>query len=576
VKARLVVLRTAGPRAVDTHLRYIVRDGVTRDGQPAQAYGARIDAADLKEFEANGREDRHQFRFIVSAEDAVQLEDLRDFTRDLMKHMEADLGTRLDWVAVDHWNTDNPHTHVVLRGKDETGRDLVIARDYIAHGMRRRASELATEWLGARTEMEIRASMQREVNQERWTGLDQALQANARDGAIDLRTQAGNAPVRYPRTLLIGRLQRLAAMGVTEQTEPGCWHLRHDAEQTLRALSERGDIVRTMQRAFAAEQRELAIFDPRTATRPVVGRVAAKGLAGELHDREYVIVDGVDGRAHYVALPMGTDLGEIPVGGIVEARIATVRAADRNIAALVDKGLYRTDRHLTQLRARPTAGRDPEAVVSAYIRRLEALRRAGVVERLDEGIWRVPDDLAARGRVYDRHRLSEAPVELRSHLPIEKQTRAVGSTWLDRQLVGEARSLANQGFAITVRESLKVREEFLVGQGLARRRGQRVILARDLLATLRDRDIETTAAAIASETGLTHRPVVDGGRAAGVYRRSLMLASGRFALLDDGLGFSLVPWRPVIEKRVGQALSATVRGNHVAWEVGRQRGRSLG
>jgi hypothetical protein len=166
-------------------------------------------------------------------------------------------------------------------------------------------------------------------------------------------------------------------------------------------------------------------------------------------------------------------------------------------------------------------------------------------------------------------------VELRSHLPIEKQTRAVGSTWLDRQLVGEARSLANQGFAITVRESLKVREEFLVGQGLARRRGQRVILARDLLATLRDRDIETTAAAIASETGLTHRPVVDGGRAAGVYRRSLMLVSGRFALLDDGLGFSLVPWRPMIEKRLGQALSATVRGNHVAWEVGRQRGRSL-
>src|ERR1019366_1676082 len=153
-----VVLRTAGPRAVDTYLRYIVRDGVTRDGQSAQAYGTRIDTADLKEFEARGREDRHQFRFIVSAEDAVQLEDLRGFTRDLMKRMEADLGSRLYWGAGDHWDTDNPHTHVVLRGKDETGRDLVIARDYIAHGMRRRASELATEWLGARTAMENPAS----------------------------------------------------------------------------------------------------------------------------------------------------------------------------------------------------------------------------------------------------------------------------------------------------------------------------------------------------------------------------------------------------------------------------------
>lgn len=325
IKARLVMLKPAGSGAVSTHLRYIARDGVTRDGQPAQAYGALTDSADLKEFEARGREDRHQFRFIVAPEDATELGDLRGFTRDLLQRMEADLGTQLEWVAVDHWDTDNPHTHVVLRGKNETGRDLVIARDYIGHGMRYRASELATEWLGPRTELEIRAGMQREVDQERWTGLDQALQAHSRDGVIDLRTEAADVPARYPRSLLIGRLQRLAAMGVAEEREPGRWRLRPDAEQTLRALGERGDIVRTMQRAFAAEQRELAIFDPRTAIRPVVGRVAAKGLADELQDRMYVIIDGVDGRAHYVALAAGTDLGEIPVGGIVEARVATER-----------------------------------------------------------------------------------------------------------------------------------------------------------------------------------------------------------------------------------------------------------
>jgi type IV secretory pathway VirD2 relaxase len=576
IKTRLVVLKPAGSGAVSTHLRYIARDGVTRDGRPAHAYGALTDTADLKEFEARGRKDRHQFRFIVAPEDATELGDLRGFTRDLLQRMEADLGTQLEWVAVDHWDTDNPHTHVVLRGKNETGRDLVIARDYIGHGVRHRASELATVWLGPRTELEIRASMQREVDLERWTGLDQALQAHSRDGVIDLQTEAGDVPTRYPRSLLIGRLQRLAAMGIAQERAPGRWHLRPDAEQTLRALAERGDIVRTMQRAFAVEQRELAIFDATTATRPVVGRVAAKGLADELHDRTYVIVDGVDGRAHYVALPVGTDLGELPVGGIVGARVATERAADRNIAALAENGLYRTDRHLTHLRARPTAGRDAEAIVAAHVRRLEALRRAGVVERLDEGIWRVPEDLTARGRAHDGQRLREAPVELRSHLPIEKQVHAVGATWLDRQLVGEERSLANQGFAITVHEALKAREEFLVGQGLAERRGQRVILARNLLATLRDRDVETTAATLAAEVGLMHRPVVDGGRAAGVYRRSLMLVSGRFALLDDGLGFSLVSWHPVIEKHFGQTLSATVRGNHVAWEVGRQRGRSLG
>ncbi len=108
----------------------------------------------------------------------------------------------------------------------------------------------------------------------------------------------------------------------------GRWRLRPDAEETLRALGECGDIVRALRRAFITQQRELAIFNPTTATATVVGRAAAKGLADELNDRAYFIIDGVDGRAHYVALPAGADLGEIPIGGIVEARSVTARAAD--------------------------------------------------------------------------------------------------------------------------------------------------------------------------------------------------------------------------------------------------------
>ena len=51
-----------------------------------------------------------------------------------------------------------------------------------------------------------------------------------------------------------------------------------------------------MQRAFTAERREFAVFDPATAVQPVVGRVAAKGLGGELHDCPYLIIDATDGR----------------------------------------------------------------------------------------------------------------------------------------------------------------------------------------------------------------------------------------------------------------------------------------
>ena len=576
VKARVVNLRQAGARSTVTHLRYIEREGVGREGEPGQAYSQTSNEADLPAFEGRGREDRHQFRFIVSPEDAAQLEDLRTYTRHLMGRMEADLGTRLDWVAVDHWNTDNPHTHVVLRGKDQTGKDLVIAGDYIAHGMRNRAAELATEWLGPRTELEIQRALVREVEQERWTSLDRTLQRGAVDGLNDVNQPARDAKQPQQRVLLVGRLQRLQRMGLATETKPGVWAVHAEAEPTLRAMGERGDIVRTMQRAMGSQQRELAVFEPGAGARPVVGRVAAKGLADELYDKGYLVVDGIDGKAHYVALPAKAELAQYPVGAVVEARgSCEVRAADRTIATLAVDGLYRKDHHLVVARTQASPDRDPGEVVDAYVRRLEALRRAGIVERLADGVWQVPKDLPEQGQRYDAQRLGGVAVELRSHLPIERQARVIGATWLDQQLIGGGTGVGNLGFGSEVREALRQRADFLVDQGLAERRGQRVILARNLLATLRSREIAAAANDIAAKTGLTHRPVVEGEKVSGVYRQSIQLSSGRFAMLDDGMGFSLAPWRPVVEQRLGQQLSAVVRGSSVTWNIGRQRGPSI-
>ncbi|MER9432684.1 hypothetical protein [Mesorhizobium sp. M0408] len=155
VKARVVKLPGRGKgttgrgqkfvttsKAVDAHLRYLQRDGVTRDGEKGRVYSAVEDEADGKAFVERGRGDRHQFRFIVAPEDAAEMEDLRSFTRDLMRQMETDLNTRLDWIAVDHHNTGHPHTHILVRGVTDDSKILNIAGDYIAHGIRHRASEL--------------------------------------------------------------------------------------------------------------------------------------------------------------------------------------------------------------------------------------------------------------------------------------------------------------------------------------------------------------------------------------------------------------------------------------------------
>jgi type IV secretory pathway VirD2 relaxase len=576
IKSRFVVLKKAGAKSIATHLRYVERDGVTRDGQRGQAYAATTDAADLKAFEERGQGDRHQFRFIVSVEDAEQLEDLRDYTRELMRRMEMDLEARLDWVAVDHWDTDNPHTHVVLRGRIGEGReggDLVIAPDYMAHGMRMRASEIATEWLGPRTELEIRQGLQREVEQERLTSLDRTLLRQALADLVDLtQTPEKTANLRQRQTLLRARLQRLEAMGLAEQLKANRWRLAPGMERFLTAMGERGDILRTMHRAMKGEQRELAI--EASPAMSIIGRIAGKGLADELHDRGYLVVDGTDGRAHYLKLPAGVDLAALPMGGIVEAKPpAQERAVDRNIAAVARDGVYRTAEHLAQLKQ--ANDRDPQSVVDVHVRRLEALRRTGVVERVADGVWQVPSDLTVKARRHDAKKAEGPTIELRSHLRIDQQVRTIGATWLDRQLIDGGNGLVAQGFGAQVRDAMHSRAEFLIEQGLAERRGRRVVPARGLLSTLRDRELAAVGKSLQDQIGRIYRRVADGERVSGIYRQSTQLASGRFAVLEDGVGFSLVPWRQVIERSLGQQVSAVVRGQSVTWQFGRQRGMSV-
>ncbi|MDQ0589919.1 DUF3363 domain-containing protein [Variovorax paradoxus] len=568
-KARFVVLRKAGANSVSTHLRYIERDGVTRDGQRGQAYGPDTDTADVQAFEERGRGDRHQFRFIVSAEDAVGLEDLRGFTRQLMQRMAVDLETPLDWVAVDHWDTDNPHTHIVLNGRTANKEDLVIAPDYMAHGMRMRACEIATEWLGLRTETEIRHSLQREIGQQRLTGLDRALLSQAVADAVDL---TGRPEDRQRQNLLRARLQRLEALALVERIDANRWRLAPDMARTLTAMGERDDALDIVRRALKGQQRECVVDGASTA--PVVGRIAGKGLADELHDRGYLVVDGIDGRAHYLTLPAGADLSALPVNGIVEAKPpGRGRTVDRTIAAIAQEGIYKTADHLTRLEQE--ADRDPQATVDVHVRRLEALRRSGVVARVAEGIWQVPPDLALKAQQHEAQKGTGPTVELRSHLPVDQQVRAIGATWLDRQLIGEGHGLAAQGFGAQVREAMRGRADFLVEQGLAERRGQRMVFSRNLLSTLRDRELTVAGKSLQNQTGLIYLPLRDGGRASGVYLRSIQLASGRFAMLDDGMGFRLVPWRPVIEQRLGQHIAAVVRGQSVTWQFGRQLGMSV-
>src|SRR5262245_36438378 len=263
--------------------------------------------------------------FIVSPEDAAQLNDLRTFTRELMADVERDLGTRLDWVATDHWNTDNPHVHVLIRGKAEDGQDLVISRAYISRGFRDRAAERATLELGPRSELEIRTALEKEVDAERWTGLDRALRslADENGGVVDLRPGAANEDSGR-RRLMLGRVKKLERLGLAEQVGPASWTMKPGLEQSLRDLSIRGDIIKTMHRALAGAGREpdvtgFALHGDGSADQ-VLGRLVARGLHAELKGYAYAIVEGVDGRTHHLQFSDLEMTGDALPGAIVEAR----------------------------------------------------------------------------------------------------------------------------------------------------------------------------------------------------------------------------------------------------------------
>jgi type IV secretory pathway VirD2 relaxase len=503
VKAR-VVRHTARSAPLGAHLGYLRREGVTRDGEKARLLGPETEDADPRAFTERCEKDRHHFRFIVSPEDAADMADLEGFARELVGQMEKDLGSKLDWVAVDHWNTQHPHVHIIVRGVADDGQDLVISRDYIKEGMRARAQDLVTQKLGPRTDRDIQLALERQVEAERWTQLDRQLARDAdRHGVIDLAPDASRQPDQF-HALKVGRLRRLESLGLAHQIGPGQWTMDEAAETTLRELGERGDIIKRIHRGLAERGIERAtasyVLGGESLDVPIIGRLVDRGLDDELNGTAYAVVDGVDGRTHHIKLPDLDAAGDGAPGSIVELRKF--------------------------------------------------------------------DDTLGRRRV---------ALAVRSDLAIEDQVTASGATWLDRQAVTrDPTALGHAGFGAEVRDAMQRRAEQLVERGFAERRAQGIVFSQNLIGTLRRREVEALGERLATETGQPFNAAASGEYVAGTYRQRFALASGRFAMIDDGLGFQLVPWIPSLEKQLGRHVSGVARDDGgVDWGFGRKRGLSL-
>jgi type IV secretory pathway VirD2 relaxase len=274
------------------HGKYLERDGAGPEGEPGQFYDHEEDRVQAAPRLAQwADEDKRHIRLMLAPESGARIEDLKDFTRATMVQMERDLGMPLEWVAVDHHNTDNPHVHVILRGRRRDGPDLIIPRDYATRGLRHAAREVATQMLGDRGRDDERLALERETRAERSTRLDQLLAAELKPGKTHRIQSIGRGLEPTLRAALRNRVRELARMGLGREEKRDRFRLDHDWATQLEEIGKGIDLRRRLGRELEPGQGRLRLYD-RSMGR-VTGPVLEAGRRGETGKGYVIVLDGM-------------------------------------------------------------------------------------------------------------------------------------------------------------------------------------------------------------------------------------------------------------------------------------------
>jgi hypothetical protein len=236
---------------------YLAREG-REFASGISFYNQRENGVDAKTVTSGWADDARHFRLIISAEDGPALGDLRPFIREVMANLEARLGTPLEWVAVDHHDTDNPHTHVLIRGRRGDGQDLFIPSRLISSGIREPAQEVVTRVLGPRLGVDLAREREREIREVGVTSLDRELTAQ-------LRRNSG----QVSRPDLIARLEQLERWDLATRDAAG-WRLADGFTHRLGAMKERAEVERAVAHLRRGNTKALLAAD---ANAPALGEL---------------------------------------------------------------------------------------------------------------------------------------------------------------------------------------------------------------------------------------------------------------------------------------------------------------
>lgn len=431
---KALVLKNKGPdwsEKRQKHANYIQREGAGKDGEQGVAYGSKSDKLDVHDFINRGQDDAHEFRFMLSAEDSGKL-DLTEFTRTLMKSLEDDLGTKLDWMAANHHNTESPHTHIVLRGSDENGRTLILDRDMISHGIRNKARAIVTRELGERTEHEIKDEIKHSVHKNRAVQIDFEIEKRlGSDRIYGLQNGPEVQGVDVRKSDQEKRLKFLETLGLSEKITQTEWKLKEGFIEQLKEMGIQGDIIKMMHRDIKIHEQNCVVYKKEIhGHKELSGVVIKRGVSNEMTDKEFLVIQAQDRRYYYVDLDRYSERSKVKIGDSVAVSMTEqqpwVKKSDLNLAAFakIHNGIYDPIKHSEWAKS---IGIGHEDYVKVHVGRIEFLEKLDLAKKSGDGQWKLKPDFLKKLKDFEDEqkqkfipRVSVRPVSIKQEQGVKQ------------------------------------------------------------------------------------------------------------------------------------------------------------
>jgi hypothetical protein len=556
----------ASSEGLRAHLRYLQRDGVSASGDRGAIYDSRCDRANCDDFLLDAAGDYRHVRLVVSIEQGPYIGDLRPIVREVMRQAALDLFLPIEWIAADHYNTGHPHSHIVLRARNDRGELQSISTVYLRQGLRRRVRQIVTRELGPNeSDRVVRAerilcqcgpvamdrSILRGLERAEWSSADLALSN------------------RQERTHQIARLKTLTRLGVAKEIRSGTFRLSPHLGATLEEMTKRHHLYASL----AAELRsagitkapaELTLFRCGFEQKSVIGRIISVRSIG--YGRDFLVVDGIDGRANYV--PVGCLAQEdcaLTEGMIVRVTPNTISLGSRTDGQTARITTF--DQRIANFQKHPSHALAGASLAQAGQRQGDAASIRGDRPMALSRLLRAESAKSLHLNIQ---------IEVLSFDPLETLITRAGATWLDRFALESADSLRStgkdteRGFRGDVRRAIRARTEFLLAQGLLRE-GE---LVADRYDNLRRQEMKRICQRLCDKLDREFVTVHPPCRFRGRYREMISLASERLAVIELNNRFTIVPWCRAIEQTRGRAITIVMRHDrnlHVAVDRGRER-----